>query len=614
MPDAALPELTLPQLVLSHARAWPDACALRQKRGDDWFDISWAAFAERARNCAAGLLQLGLEPPRHVAMFAENRSEWVIAQIATGLIKGVALGCYPTSSPEDLRHALGHADVQVLFCQDAGFLARIETIRGELRSLRHIVLMDPDADAAARPDVTAMARLEARGAAALREAPGLLDPFIAGQSIDDLSLMVYTSGSTGAPKAAMLSYRNMRASAQGFGQRLHFGPHGVVLSYLPMCHIAEQAMSVFAPLFFRTAAAFGGGLPTLVEDLRAVRPTYFSGVPRVWLRLQAEIVRAFEGSGRAGLLQAALAAGAATAFKPQALWTEAERAGLEARAPVADEAKALVGLDRATVATSGAASLAVDTLTFFRALDLPLLELLGQTESCSVMTLQRPDKVVPGTVGEPIDTVELRLADDGEILVRGENVFRGYYKNPEASAAAMEDGWLRTGDVGRIEDGQLRIVDRKKDIMITDGGKNIAPAEIEALMRSSDLIQECVLVAEGRKYVSALVQIDPAAFPAEGEGSYEAVAARPRTQALVADEIRRLNAALARVAQIKRAFILPSPLRYDLGDLTPTLKLRRFMVHQRHGEQIEAIYAGRLGFDVYPDRRGEVAAPAGPRI
>jgi long-chain acyl-CoA synthetase len=594
----AVPEMTLPELVLEHARTHPAATALLQKQAGAWREITWAGFAARARNCAAGLLALGLAPPRHVAMFAENRSEWAIAQIAVGLIRGVALGCYPTSSPEDLRHALGHADVQVLFCQDAAFLQKAQAVLPDLKGLQRVVLMQGPAEG---QDALTMAELEARGAAALRETPGLLDAHLAAQSLGDVGLMVYTSGSTGAPKAAMLSYRNMRAQAQAFGRRLNYAPGGVVLCYLPMCHIAEQAMSIFTPLYHRTAVAYGGGLPDLVDDLRAIRPTYFSGVPRVWLRLQSEIVQAFEASGRGEALKAALQAGAAVACKPEAEWTAADRAAVAGHAAVAGEARRLVGLDRAGVATSGAASLAVETLTFFRALGFPLLELLGQTEACSIITLQRPDKVVPGTVGEPIAGLELKLAPDDEILVRGENVFVGYYKNPEATAAALEGGWLHTGDVGRIEDGQVRIVDRKKDIMITDGGKNIAPAEIEALMRSSDLIQECVLVAEGRKYVSALIQVAPAAV-APG-ASYEAVAADPATEGKVAAEIRRLNAALARVAQIKRAYILPAPLRHDLGDLTPTLKLRRFMVHQRHAEEMEAIYAGRLGFDVYPEMR-----------
>jgi len=215
------------------------------------------------------------------------------------------------------------------------------------------------------------------------------------------------------------------------------------------------------------------------------------------------------------------------------------------------------------------------------------------------MTLQRPGRVVPGTVGEPIPTIELRIAEDGEILVRGEAVFSGYYKNPQATEEALEGGWLHTGDVGRIEYGQVRIVDRKKDIMITDGGKNISPAEIEARMRTSDLIQECVLVADGRKYPAALIQVDPSGFPASlADAPYAEVVADAGTVNLVRAEIHRLNAALPNVAQIKRALILPKPLSAGEGELTPTLKLRRFIVHQNNSEKIEAIFAGTAGFDV----------------
>jgi len=221
------------------------------------------------------------------------------------------------------------------------------------------------------------------------------------------------------------------------------------------------------------------------------------------------------------------------------------------------------------------------------------------TENCSIMAIHRPGRVIPGTVGEPLDTVELRLADDGEILIRGQSVFQGYYKNPEASAATVVDSWLHTGDVGVMENGHLRIIDRKKDIMITDGGKNISPAEIESLMRKSPLIQECVLVADGRKYVSALVQLDPAGL-SDGDGaSYETLVARSDVVAAVAAEIARLNEDLPRVAQVKRFWLLPQPLKHDQGELTPTLKLRRFVVHKRYAEEIEDIYSGKIGADVY---------------
>jgi long-chain acyl-CoA synthetase len=359
----------------------------------------------------------------------------------------------------------------------------------------------------------------------------------------------------------MLTYGNMRATVSGFGEMLGYRPGAQVLSYLPLCHIAEQAMTNFAPLYTRSTIAIGGGLPSLIEDMREVHPTYFSGVPRVWLRFE-EAIRSAGG------------------LAPH-------------------DALALVGLDRAAVATSGAASLPVETLTFFRALGLELRELYGMTENCSIMTIHRPGRIVPGTVGEPLDTVELRIAEDGEILVRGPSVFAGYYKNPEASAQAVVDGWLHTGDVGVIESGHLRIVDRKKDIMITDGGKNIAPAEIEALMRTSPLIAEFVLVAEGRKYVSALVQPDPTGF---GGGDYAALVAAPDTASRLAGEVRRLNDDLPRVAQVKRLFVLPQPLAQNDGDLTPTLKLRRFKVHQRYAAEIEAIYAGNVGFDVTAPR------------
>ncbi len=557
----ALPELPLPALVLNHAAEHGDEVALRQKHGDVWQELTWADYAARVRNGAAGLAGLGLGVPLHTAVLADNSVDWLVAQMATGLVGGVPLGCYPTSSTPDLLHALGHADVAVLFCQNDAFLTKVLPIRAQLPTLKRIVMFNPASEAVGTEGVISLASLEAQGAAALTRDPALLDAAIATLSLDQVGLIVYTSGSTGAPKAAMLTYRNMRATVQGFGELLHFGPGAQMLSYLPLCHIAEQAMTNFAPLYSRSTVSIGGGLPALIEDMRAVRPTYFSGVPRVWLRFEEAIRK----SGATGV-----------------------------------DALALVGLDRAAVATSGAASLPVETLRFFRSLGLELLELYGMTENCSMMTIHRPGRVVPGTVGVALDTVELKIAADGEILVRGESVFAGYYKNPSASAEIVVDGWLHTGDLGAIENGQLRIVDRKKDLMITDGGKNIAPAEIEALMRTSPLIAEFVLVAEGRKYVTALVQPDPAGF---GVADYAALIADPDTADRLAEEVHRLNDDLPRVAQIKRLLVLPQPLASDEGDLTPTLKLRRFKVHQRYAAEIEAIYAGTAGFDVSTRRK-----------
>jgi long-chain acyl-CoA synthetase len=556
MAQANVPELPLPLLVLKHAAEHGDEVALRQKHDDDWQELTWADYAARVRNCAAGLSRLGLGAPLHTAIFADNSADWLVAQMATGLIGGVPLGCYPTSSTPDLLHALGHADVSVLFCQDDAFLARLLPIREQLPMLKWIVMFDPGSEAVGQQGVISLALLERDGASALASNPALLDAAIAALTLDQVGLIVYTSGSTGAPKAAMLTYRNMRTTAQGFAAMLGFGPGAQMLSYLPLCHIAEQAMTNFAPLYTRSTVSIGGGLPSLIEDMRKVRPTYFSGVPRVWLRFEEAI----------------------------------HSAGVTGK-----DALALVGLDRAAFATSGAASLPVETLRFFRSLGLELLELYGMTENCSMMTIHRPGRVVPGTVGEPLDTVELKIAEDGEIMVRGESVFAGYYKNREASAQAVVDGWLHTGDLGVIEQGQLRIVDRKKDLMITDGGKNIAPAEIEALMRTSPLIAEFVLVAEGRKYVTALVQPDPAGF---GHADYAALLADPGMADRLAAEVHRLNQDLPRVAQIKRLFVLPQPLASDEGELTSTLKLRRFKVHQRYAAEIEGLYAGDVGFDV----------------
>lgn len=580
-----LPQASLPQMLLRHAAVRGDAPALRQRdpASGAWRTLSWRDYAKAALDVAGGLRGRGLGEGSHVAILAENRIEWVIVQMAASAIGAVTVGIYPTSSADEIAHVLRHGGIDLLVVANDAQRARLPADAPPL------VVLD-----ASGPGSFAALRAEGEGWRAAN--PGVLEAAVAVQKLDAIALMIFTSGSTGAPKGALLSFRNIRAAAFGLVESLGFAPDSEILSYLPLCHVAEQAMTVFAPLYGGSCVAFGGGIPTLVGDLCAIRPTYFSGVPRIWEKLQALLLPEFEPGGRFADQAArdALAFGRTLAFLPEAEWSaeQRRRAGVcevQTWGPV----RATVGMDGLRIATSGAASLAPEVIGFFRALGFPLVELYGMTEACSMMTLQQ-SRIVPGTVGEPVGAVALRLADDGEILVQGENVFEGYHQNPQATAEAKQDGWLHTGDLGAIEHGQLRIIGRKKDVIVTSGGKNVAATGIETLMKSSPLIEDCVLLGEGRHFLAALVQ------PALPEEALAGAVANPETQQRIAAEIARLNARLARVFQVRRAFLLPRKLSHGAGELTPTLKMRRFAVYAGHADEIEAIYAGRLGFDIPP--------------
>jgi len=429
-----------------------------------------------------------------------------------------------------------------------------------------------------------------------------IDAVLARQTLDDIGLMIYTSGSTGKPKGAMISWRNMRGVAPGIIERLGLDAHTTHLSYLPLCHVAEQMLTTFVPIYLGSQVNFGESIRTVQEDLREVAPTLFLGVPRIWEKLHAAIHIQLQETGRLrrALWERIHAACLPLADKPRKQWTLRERLRYWLSYWLLLRAlQNFIGLRETRVALTGAAAIAPDVLRFFRVLGVPLVEVYGLTESTGMITGHRPDEVIAGTVGSVTHGVQWRIdPQTGELQVKGEMVFAGYYKNPEATAQTIQDGWLCTGDVVREAHGQLRIVDRLKDIQITAGGKNLAPQEIENVMKASPYIKECIVVAEGRKFVSALVQIDfdTVGKWAESQGiaftHFRSLTETPQVRALIDGEIQKGNARLAQVAQIRRFHLLTKELDHDDGEVTATMKVRRRNVYQAYAADIEALYQG----------------------
>lgn len=600
---AVWPELTLPQMLREQARRQPAGIAIRQKDFGIWKPLTWAGYWQRACRVGMGLRALGLSSGGRVAIVSENRVEWLLTQLGAGTVGGVAVGVYSTSPAEEMGYVLEHADVELVVCEDQEQTDKVLQVASRLPRLRRIVMMETKGlrsyAPAERERIVTFAEIEADGAA--REAAELaaLNTALDAQGLDETGLMIYTSGSTGKPKGAMLSFRNMRGVAPGIADRLSMDAHSVHLSYLPLCHVAEQMLSTFVPLYLGSQVNFGESIRTVQEDLREVAPTIFLGVPRIWEKLHASISIKMQEAGRLQqwLYRQALARCAPFLEKSPAQYSVGERLThalwywLVLRA-----LQNFIGLRRARVAMTGAAPIPPDVVRYFRNLGVPLLEVYGLTESAGMIFGQHPDRVKVGTVGEPILGVDWKMGDAGELLVRGDMVFQGYYKNADATADTVRDGWLHTGDVVAELDGRVRIVDRLKDIMITAGGKNLTPSEIENAVKGSPYVKECIVIADGRKFVSALIQLE---FDTVGKWAesrriafthFRSLAESAQVRELVQQEVSRANAGLAPVAQIKRFHLLTKELDHDDGEVTATMKVRRASIYRTYAKEIETLY------------------------
>jgi long-chain acyl-CoA synthetase len=602
----ALKGLTTPQQLLHWARARPDTVALRQKQFGVWQPVTWREYAERASCFGLALLELGLQPGEKVAILGENRSEWVIAQFGVGLAGGIVAGVYPTSPGVEVEYLLQLAGSPVIVCEDQEQLDKVLSVRANLPELRQIVLIDPRGlrhyDRAGIHEFEAL--IEQGRHLAIAQ-PTRIETLAAAQKLDDIGLIVFTSGSTGKPKAAQMSWCGLGSAARGLNSVLGCTEGDSLVSYLPLCHVAEQMFSIHVPLATGAVVNFAESLRTVQEDLRELSPQVFFGVPRIWEKFHASIQTKLREAGgwRLALYQRAMASVGRFATVPVRQRTLAQRAVralwyvLVLRALLN-----YVGLRRCRVAISSGAPIAPDILHFFRVLGVPIREAYGLTEASGATTMQPSDASPVGTVGVPYPGVEVQLADDGEILIRGDVVFRGYYRNPEATAEAVDaDGWLHTGDVARWDDGpagrELRIIDRKKDIMITAGGKNITPSEIENALRISPFIKEAIVIADRRRFVSALLQIDfeSVANWAEGQGlaytNFKSLVEQAQVRTMIENEVAAVNARLAQVQQVRKFHLLSKELDHDDGEVTATMKVRRKSIAEKYADVIEGIYA-----------------------
>ena len=598
---STLPDLTLPQMLRERARTDAQRIAIRQKDFGIWKPFTWAQYHQRASHFGLGLKALGMPAGGHVGVISENRIEWVLAQMGAGLVGAVTVGVYPTSPTNEVAYVVGHADIEIMVCEDQEQTDKLLAALPELPRLKKIVVMETKGLRSFAPEVrqfiTTFDEVEQLGAASGQQA--IIDEALARQRLDDVGLMIYTSGSTGKPKGAMISYRNIRGVVPGIVDRLELSRETTHLSYLPLCHVAEQMLTSFVPVYIGSQVNFGESIRTVQEDLREVAPTMFLGVPRIWEKLHAAIHIKLQETGglRRALFHKAYNACKPLAEKPRSAWSAADKLTFAASYWLVFRAlQNFIGLRNAHVALTGAAPIPPDVVRFFRVLGVPLIEVYGLTESTGMVTGHRLGHVVVGTVGVPTLGVEHRIADNGELQLKGDMVFAGYYKNPEATASSILGGWLHTGDVVREEQGQIKIVDRLKDIMITAGGKNLTPSEIENTMKGSPFIKECIIVAEARKFVGALVMIDYETVGKWAEARripfthYRSLVEHPEVRGLIDAEINQGNQRLAQVSQIRKFHLLTKELDHDDGEVTATMKVRRASIYKTYAAEIEALY------------------------
>lgn len=588
---------TIVHRLQENGRIRPNAPAYFEKVGEAWVPTSWQEYVSQVRQAARALIALGVEPEGTVSILGFNRPEWSIMLMATMAVRGAGSGIYTTNSPQEVQYIVDHAESRVILLENEHQWDKIAKVRDELPALRHVVMMrGTEID---DPLILSWEAFLEKGneieEAALDERIESIEP-------EHLASLIYTSGTTGPPKGVMLSHDTLAFTVKTALDMFSIDANDRLISYLPLSHIAEQMFTTHGGATAGFSVYYAESLDKLADNLREVQPTVLFGVPRIWERFYNGVT---ENLGQATGAKAKIADWAmGVGRQVSALKNKGQEPSglLAAQYKLADrlvysKVKPLLGLRDSRMAAVGAAPINQEILEFFSGLDVIIYEVYGQSEGCGPSTWNRPGATKFDATGQAFPETQVKLAPDGEILVKGRNVFMGYYKDPAATAETLIDGWLYSGDLGKFdEDGFLYIVGRKKEIIITSGGKNIAPKNIEAALKNLDLVAEAVVIGERRKFLSALVTLEeePAQRFAEAnnlEGQ------ELHTNPIVIAEIQRgideeVNPQFARVESVRKFTILPRNLTIDDGELTPTLKIKRRGVNENFAEEIEAMYAG----------------------
>ncbi len=601
---ATRPIRTLADLPFSIAARFNKTGHLRRCVGDGYRDLSSADLLEQVRALSLGLRSIGVAPGDRVAIVSESRPEWTLADLAVLAAGAITVPVYPTLSPAQTQIILADSGARFAVASDDTQVAKVQDIAGELPGLERIVAIDArEWKAPGRLPVETWGRVQGAGRARIQADPAeaaRFEAFVARLEPSDTATIIYTSGTSGTPKGVVLTHHNILSNVIAINAVLGVQADDVALSFLPISHTFERT-ALYLYLYEGVTICFAESLQTIARDLARVAPTVMTGVPRVFEKFQAAVVETVARTSPARQRLFDWAVGVGHAMADAQLGGTRPGPWLRARHAVADrlvlsKIRERTG-GRLRRMVSGSAPLARHTAEFFYAVGMQIFEGYGLTETAPVLTVNPPGAPRLGTVGPALPGVEIRIADDGEILVRGPNVMAGYYNRPDETREALRGGWFHTGDVGELDpDGYLRITDRMKDLIVTSGGKNIAPQPIELRLKASPLVAEAVIIGDRRNFAAALIVPDFAALEvklrADGapSGSREQLAQRPDVVAIYQAIVDAINADLAQFERIKRMALLPSELTIEGGELTPTLKLRRRVVEQRWATTIDQIY------------------------
>ena len=585
---------TIPSRLFERAENTPYAPAYCVKEGGRWKPTNWRRYAGQVRSAGKSLMALGVGSKGAVSILGFNRPEWVIFDLAAMCVGAYAAGIYTTCSSEEVQYIVDHAEASVMLVENEAQAKKVADQRKNLPHLKLVVAMSGAGDLG--DGVMSWEDFMAKGEevedAKFDEAVDALKP-------DGLATLIYTSGTTGPPKGVMLTHENLAWTAAQLASTMDSREGDCVLSFLPLSHIAEQMVTIHGPITFGGAAYYAESMEAVPANLKEVQPTIFFAVPRLWEKFHAKLVDKLGEATGAKVHLLKWVRSVCTQVSELKNRGQALPMALEVQYKLADrlvlsKLKPALGLSRARFCVSGAAPISKEILDFFASLDVVIHEVYGQSEDTGPTTLNLNGRTKFGSVGPAVPGVEVKIAEDGEIMVKGKNVCAGYFKDPKATAETFEDGWLHSGDLGEFDaQGYLNITGRKKDIIITAGGKNVAPKNIEAGLKDNRLINEAVVIGDRRKYLTALVTLDEEAvtdFLSAKGGNGDELSSNPAIVAEVTSAVDKVNSTLAQVETIKKWTILPRNLTVEDGELTPTLKVKRKNVNENFSSEIESMY------------------------
>ncbi len=580
-----------------------DRVALRYKQYGLWHDLSWNQYYMQAKFVGSALVSMGLEKGQCVSIIGDNCPEWVIADLAIQCVGGVAVGVYSTNAAAQVEYTVAHSESVFLFAENEEQLDKWLTFKDNIPNLKKVIVWDLEGLRDFEdPLVMSFDSLMNLGKKVCQEQPDLFEDRLKQVGAEDLSVLIYTSGTTGPPKGAMLTHANVTWLADALTRANPMSDKDEVMSFLPLCHIFERMFSVFGHVVNGYIVNFIESPDTITDNMMEISPTVGYAVPRIWEKYASAIHikmsdatwfkhRVFKLAHGIGRKRASLK----MRFKKVPVLLESLY--WLAYFAVFRKLKERLGFDRMRIAYSGAAPISEEVLLFFQSIGINVIEGYGQTEGSGVTCTSQAGNVKFGTVGPPIPGTEVKIAEDGEILVKSPSVFKGYFKNPQATADTIIDGWLHSGDIGELdEDGFLKITDRKKDIIVTAGGKNVTPQYIENKLKASTYINDAIVIGDQRKFLTVLIMIDEDTVVKYAQdnkiqfSTYRDLTQAEEIKALIQKEIDSVNNTLSRVEQPKKFTILPKKLYVEDGEVTPTMKVKRSFVHKAFSDLIEAMY------------------------